>query len=411
MADAARAALVDHIDTAAAPAERLAALRAKFAAGDADLVVLAAAEAAHSVLSYAELAIAEAEAECTAEAEGHARVCAAAPAPSPFRWDAAAEAARLTLLPVWHDDIWAFRKRLESLHWTAQEVTLAGDAADWARASPEERNFLRLQLGFFASADVWVLQNLGENFAQEIGCLEARAVYAAQADQEVTHSEAYALQIEAVLPGAAEQAEVLEAVRTMPVVGRMRDWVARWSGRDRPLGERLAAFAAVEGVLFSASFAALQWLRERAVYPGITAYNTFIARDENVHTEFACLLVRRHLTEAARPAAARVAEIFGEAVAVLDEFVAEALPVALIGMNAALMAQYVRYQADHVMGAMGYPAVFGAPNPFPFMDKLAMNDVCKTNFFEHRSSQYQAPVSRNASALALAPAGGDSDDE
>jgi ribonucleotide reductase beta subunit family protein with ferritin-like domain len=316
---------------------------------------------------------------------------------SAFAWEAG-ERERVALFPIRHPDIWAFRKKLEALHWNAQEVDLTHDKKDWERMSGEQRHFVKMQLAFFATVDIDVLKNLDENFGEEVDCMEARMVYAAQKDQECVHAEAYGLQIEAVMDGA-ERAAVLNAVRTMPVIALMRAWVLRWFDRGVPLGERLVAFAAVEGVLFSASFSALQWLRELNLLPGITDYNSFIARDEGVHTAFACLLARRYLRT--RPAPARARAIFEDIVRVLDAFVEESLPVRLIGMNAGLMCQYVRFQADCVLHDLGYEPAFLATNPFRFMDKLTLNEVAKVNFFEARPTQYQNPSKAGAFLLAV----------
>jgi ribonucleotide reductase beta subunit family protein with ferritin-like domain len=315
-----------------------------------------------------------------------------------FRW-APGEAERETLLPVRHEDIWKFRKTLEALHWVAQEVDLTRDRRDWeTRMTADERHFVAHQLGFFAGADLWVLKNLSDNFGEEVDCLEARAVFAGQADQENTHAEAYVLQAMAVLDGA-ELARVLAAARAMPAVAQMRAWAYRWFDRAIPLGERMVAWAMFEGVLFSASFASLQWLRDRNLLPGITDFNTMIARDEGVHTLHLCLLLREYLIE--RPAAAKVREIVAGAIATLDGFVTESLPVRLIGINAELMKQYVRFQADCVVATMGYPPAYGVANPFESMDKLSLNGVAKTNFFERRALQYQNVSKAGAARLAI----------
>jgi ribonucleotide reductase beta subunit family protein with ferritin-like domain len=317
---------------------------------------------------------------------------------SPFNW-APGEKERLSLRPIRHEDIWAFRKKIEGLHWTAQEVPLEHDMKDWKnRMKEEERRFIKYQLAFFARIDIDVLDNLDENFGAEIDCLEARMVYAAQKDQECTHTESYGLQIEAVMTGT-ERDEVLNAVRTMPIIRKLREWVLRWFDRKLPIGVRLVAFSAVEGVLFSASFCALQWLRERNILPGITEYNTFIARDEGLHTLFTCLLIRRYLAE--RPCQAQAEDIYSSLVKLLDEFVTESQPVPLTGMSAAKMMTYVRFQADSVLLDAGYAALYNVENPFPMMDKLTLNAVAKTNFFERRGNQYQNITVAGQSALAI----------
>ena len=324
---------------------------------------------------------------------------AAMAAPPAFDWSPG-EADRVALFPIRHPDVWAFRKLMEALHWNAQEIDLTRERKDWTtRMTEDQRHFVKMQLAFFATIDIDVLKNLDANFGEEVDCMEARMAFAAQKDQECVHAEGYSLQIEAVMDGAEREA-VLNAVRTMPVIARMRAWVLRWFDRRRfGVGDRLVAFAAVEGVLFSASFSALQWLRELNLLPGVTDFNSFIVRDEGVHTSFTCLLVRRYLR--ARPPQARAEEIFASVVAVLDDFVTESLPVRLIGMNAGLMRQYVRFQADCVLLEMGYEPAFRVENPFKFMDKLTLNEVAKVNFFEARPTQYQNVSRAGQAKLAI----------
>ncbi len=315
-----------------------------------------------------------------------------------FKW-AAGEAERTGLFPIKNPGVWKFRKQIEGTQWTAQEVDLSKDRADWeGRMTEDERKFVRHQLAFFARADIDVLANLGSNFSKEVNCPEAEAFYAAQMHQEWVHAESYALQIEAVMAGA-EREETLNAVRHFPAVAQLREWALTWAHRGAPVGERLVAWAFIEGVQFQGPFCALQWLRERGLLPGITEYNTFIMRDEGLHTLFTCLLVREHLV--ARPSQARAEEIFAGGMAAVDALVADSLPVRLVGINAELMGEYVRHQADRVLAAMGYAPLYQAANPFPFMDKLAFNEVAKTNFFERRPTQYQAVTRPGAARLAL----------
>jgi ribonucleotide reductase beta subunit family protein with ferritin-like domain len=321
------------------------------------------------------------------------------PAEAKFRWDPR-EVGRIAIMPILHEDIWQFRKTLEALHWTAQEVDLTRDAADWARLSQDERDFVSKQLAFFAGADLWVLRGIEEFFSKEVDCLEAKMAYAAQADQECTHTEAYNLQIEAVMSGE-ERDRALNAAENMPAIAKMRDWAYGWMNDSVPTGNRLVAAAVFEGVLFSASFASFQWMRDRNVLPGITEYNALIARDEGIHTLHTGLYVRKYLIE--RPSIKDAQAIFESAIETLDEFIEHSLPVRLIGMNLDLMKQYVRFQANCVYSELGYKGVIyrGAPNPFPTMDKLTLNGIAKTNFFERRGSQYQNVVAPGASRLAL----------
>jgi ribonucleotide reductase beta subunit family protein with ferritin-like domain len=320
-------------------------------------------------------------------------------APSEFLWEQG-EGERLSLRPIRHDDVWAFRKKMEALHWIAQEVDLSRDAADWnGRMSEDQRHFVKMQLAFFSRVDIDVLANLDENFGEEVDCIEARMVYAAQKDQECVHAESYSLQVEAVMRGD-EREEILNAVRTMPIIAKMREWVlGRFDSTRHPLAERLVAAAATEGVLFSASFASLQWLKSQNLLPGITTFNTFIVRDEGIHTSFTCLLVKKYLR--VRPTQGSVSEIFESLVGLLDEFVAEALPVGLLGINSGLMQQYVRFQADCVIADMGYEPLWGVRNPFRFMDSMALNETLKVNFFEHGGTQYQNVSKEGAGLLAI----------
>jgi ribonucleoside-diphosphate reductase beta chain len=326
-----------------------------------------------------------------------AAVFAPAPTASAFRW-APGERGRRRLLPIKHPDLWALRKVIDGSHWTAQEVDIQQDKKDWSCLAPEARHFVKMQLAFFATVDLDVLDNIEDNFAKEVDCLEAKMFYSGQADQEATHTEAYGLQLEAVLTSEEIDA-AFDAAMNLPAIANMRAWIARWIRRDSPLGDRLVAFAAIEGVLFSGSFAALQWLRERNKLPGVTKFNRYIARDEWTHTRFTACLVRSYLVE--RSDQQRVEDIFGSAIAVVDMFITDSLPVVLIGMNATLMKQYVRYQADRILDLMGYNRMFGDANPFPFMDKMLLDDIAKCNFFETVSTQYQEVVTAGASRLAV----------
>jgi ribonucleotide reductase beta subunit family protein with ferritin-like domain len=315
-----------------------------------------------------------------------------------FRW-APGEADRLSLLPIRHPDIWAFRKKIEALNWNAQEVDLTKDKLDWVtRMNDDERHYVKYQLAFFTRVDIDVLDNLDANFGEEVDCLEAKMAYAAQKNQECVHAEAYNLQIEALMSGE-EREEALNAVRTMPIIGRMRAWILTWFDRALPIGDRLVAFGVIEGVMFQGPFAGLQWLRERNLLPGVTEFNTFICRDEGIHTLLDCLIILVYLL--ARPSQERAEAIFASAIELIDYFVEEALPVRLIGMNVELMKQYVRFQADCVLRDMGYLPMYRVGNPFPFMDKLTLNEVAKTNFFEKRATQYQSITKTGATRLIM----------
>lgn len=314
-----------------------------------------------------------------------------------FNW-VEGEKLRKTLYPIKHPDIWEYRKTLEGLHWTAQEVNLEKDKTDWDRMTPTQKLFVSGQLAFFASADIIVLSNLVNNFSKEVDCIEAEMVYAAQMDQECIHAEAYALQIEALIDGP-EKERLLSAITTMSPVIMMHNWVETWMNAGIPVGERLAAFAAIEGVMFSASFCALQWLREKNLLPGVTTFNSFIARDEGIHTLYACMLINKYLAE--RPHKNRIKKIFDSLIAVIDIFIDETIPEGLESMNAPLMKTYVRFQADAVLQDMNYPKLWRVENPFSFMDKLALNEVGKVNFFERIVTQYSGITTEGASKFSF----------
>lgn len=316
---------------------------------------------------------------------------------SAFHW-ASGEGERLSLRPIRHHDIWGYRKKLSALHWDSEEVSTLKDKADWKRMNADQRHFVIMQLAFFSRIDIDILGML-DGLADEVDCMEARQYYIAQEEQECTHADSYAIQIETLTEGA-ERERILNAARTMPIIGLIRTWVVRWIDPQIAIGERLVACAAIEGVLFQSSFCALQDLREKNLLPGIVKFNEFIFRDENIHTEFTGLIVRKYLKS--RPPQDLVHRIFRDLVEnVSDPFVREALPVRMIGMDADLMSQYVRFRADKVLGYMDYAPIYRVANPFRFMDKLELNEINKTNFFEATPSEYQNPIERGASDLLI----------
>lgn len=313
------------------------------------------------------------------------------------------EKDRHALFPLRDPEVWAFYKQLEGLDWTAQEVVMEKDPAQWTGVLTEsERHFYRHVLGFFAVADELVLHNLDENFMAEIKPKEVCYVYGMQLRQEQVHSESYSIQIETLLPTQAERDAAFGSVTTMPVVRAMADWVSTWFDRRVPFGERLAAFAVVEGVLFQAHFASIQQLKERNIMAGLVSYNEFIARDEGMHCSFACFLLRNRLNQP--PPTSRVHEILTSAVRLVDQFMAEALragPVA--GVTLQTMHAYIRHVADSVGQAMGYPPIYEAENPYPEMDKLSLNQSARGNFLEMRTTQYQGITDSEMLRLGLDP--------
>ena len=275
-------------------------------------------------------------------------------------------------------------KKAEASFWTAEELDLSMDHKDWASMTPNERHFIKHVLAFFAASDGIVNENLASNFSAEIQSAEARCFYGFQIAIENIHSEVYSLLIDTYIKDVAEKDRLFNAIETVPCVKRKASWALKWLNRDfASFAERIVAFSAVEGIFFSGSFCSIFWLKKRGLMPGLAFSNELISRDEGMHTDFACLIYSK-LTN--KLGAERVSEIITEAVSIEVEFVSDALPVELIGMNSALMAQYIRFVADRLLVALGCPKVYNATNPFDFMDMISLEG--KTNFFEKRVSEY-----------------------
>lgn len=294
---------------------------------------------------------------------------------------------RFTLYPLQHADVWALYKRQLASFWTAEEIDFSKDREQWNSAlSDDERHFLKHVLAFFAGSDSIVALNLMDNFCREVQVLEAQIAYTFQAAMEGVHSEVYSMMIDTYVSDPREKADIFHNMGGVQSVLLKMRWAQRWSlDADAPFAHRLVAFAIVEGLFFSGAFCAIYWLKERNLLPGLTKSNEFIARDEAMHTEFACLLYSK-LTHT-RLTEAHVHELFRDAVRVETEFINESIPCRLIGMNADLMAEYIQHVADRLLAQLGYAQLFGARNPFPFMDMIGL--LGRSNFFEERVSLYQ----------------------
>lgn len=291
---------------------------------------------------------------------------------------------RFVLFPIQHDAIWRMYKKAEASFWTAEELDLSADVRDWDRLNDGERHFLSHVLAFFAASDGIVNENLAARFYKEVQLPEARAFYGFQIAIEGIHSETYALLLDNLIKDPQERARLLHAIDTVPIVRKKAEWALKWIASSDSFAERLVAYACVEGIFFSGSFCALFWLKKRGLMPGTTFSNELISRDEGLHTDFSCLLysmLRRKLPEA------RVHDIVREALDIEREFVCDALPVDLIGMNSKLMAQYVEFVADRLLVSLGCAKLYGAANPFDFMEAISLQG--KTNFFEKRVGEYQ----------------------
>ncbi len=290
---------------------------------------------------------------------------------------------RFVLFPIQHQEIWSMYKKAEASFWTAEEIDLSHDQKDWEGMNPGEQHFVKHVLAFFAASDGIVNENLAINFIREVQIPEARCFYGFQIMMENIHSETYSLLIDTYIKDSAEKTRLFNAIETVPCVGKKAQWALRWI-RKTSFAERLVAFAAIEGIFFSGSFCSIFWLKKRGLMPGLSFSNELISRDEGLHCDFACLLYGM-LQE--KLSTEKIHEIIGDAVAIEKEFVSEALPVDLIGMNSKMMCQYIEFVADRLITALGHPRLFKATNPFDFMELISLQG--KTNFFEKRVAEYQ----------------------
>lgn len=292
---------------------------------------------------------------------------------------------RFVLFPIKYNDIWEFYKKSEASFWTAEEIDLSQDLTDWNnKLNDNERHFIKHVLAFFAASDGIVNENLAINFLNEVQYPEARCFYGFQIMMENIHSETYSLLIDSYIKDPVEKDKLLHAVDTVPCVGKKADWALRWIGNGT-FAERLIAFAAVEGIFFSGSFCSIFWLKKRGLMPGLSFSNELISRDEGLHCDFACMLYTNHVKN--QLPKEQVTKIITDAVSIEKEFVSDAIPVKLIGMNADLMCQYIEFCADRLLLALGCPKFYNAANPFDFMEMISLQG--KTNFFEKRVAEYQ----------------------
>lgn len=293
---------------------------------------------------------------------------------------------RFVLFPIQYHEIWQMYKKHEASFWTAEEIDLSKDLHDWNnKLNDDEKYFISHVLAFFAASDGIVNENLLERFSAEVQVPEARCFYGFQIMMENIHAETYSLLIDTYIKEAAQRHHLFNAIETIPAIAKKADWAIHWiQDKEATFAQRLVAFAAVEGIFFSGSFASIFWLKKRGLMPGLTFSNELISRDEGLHTDFACLLFS-HLKH--RPSKQRVQDIITDAVTIEQEFLTDALPCALLGMNAALMKQYIEFVADRLLVALGNEKVYKSTNPFDFMENISLGG--KTNFFEKRVGDYQ----------------------
>ena len=291
---------------------------------------------------------------------------------------------RFVMFPIKDEDIWKMYKKQVECFWRAEEIDLSKDAKDWDSLQQEEKFFISMILAFFAASDGIVLENLATRFMNDVQLAEARAFYGFQIAMENIHSETYSILIDSYIKNPEEKSKLFNALEHYPCIKKKGDWAQKWIKDNRTnFATRLIAFACIEGIFFSGAFCSIFWLKKRGLLPGLTFSNELISRDEALHTEFAILLYNKLQKKVPK---ARFYEIVHEAVDIENEFICEALPCRLIGMNAHMMTQYIQFVADRLCVQLGYEKMYNVPNPFPFMELISLES--KTNFFEKRVSDY-----------------------
>ena len=292
--------------------------------------------------------------------------------------------SRFVVFPIQYDDIWSMYKKHVSTYWTVEEIDFSKDGKDWVKLTESEQHFIKNILAFFAASDGIVNENLVLNFMSEIKVPEALAFYSFQNAIETVHSETYSLLIDTYIKEEKEKSRLLNAVETIPCVKKKADWALKWIENDTDnFATRLIAFACVEGIFFSGAFCSIYWLKERGLMPGLTFSNELISRDEGMHTDLAVMLFNKLNKKLNKQ---KVREIVKDAVKIEKEFICEALPCRLIGMNATLMSQYIEFVADRLLQQLGCNKEYFVTCPFGFMEMISLDG--KTNFFEKRVSDY-----------------------
>ena len=292
---------------------------------------------------------------------------------------------RLTIYPIKFQDIWMSYKEMQAANWTAEEVDFTEDYSHYIKLNENEQHFIKMILSFFAASDTIVNMNLEENFTREVQIREAIVTYEFQTAIENVHSECYSLMIDNIIKDPVEKGRCFNALREYDCIKKKAEWALKWiESKSVSFAQRLIAFSIVEGVFFSGSFCAIFWLKKRNLMPGLCDSNELIARDEGMHTNFACLLHKYIIKKVPEKI---IHSMFEEAVEIEREFICESLPCSLVGMNNNLMYQYIKYVADRLLLQLGYNKIWSCSNPFDFMESMSLEG--KTNFFESRPTQYQ----------------------
>lgn len=291
---------------------------------------------------------------------------------------------KFVMFPVQYNDIWEMYKKQVDCFWRAEEVDLSRDLGDWEKLNADEKKFISMILAFFAASDGIVLENLAVRFMGDVQVAEARSFYGFQIAMENIHSEMYSLLIDTYIKDSAEKDTYFRAMNNFPCIQKKADWAKKWIGDNRSsFASRLVAFAAIEGIFFSSSFASIYWIKKRGLMPGLTFSNELISRDEALHTEFAVLLYSKLQKQLPKK---RIHEIIQEATEIEKEFICDAIPCRMIGMNTTLMKQYIEFVADRLCTQLGYDKIYNSSNPFDFMELISVES--KVNFFERTNSEY-----------------------
>lgn len=291
---------------------------------------------------------------------------------------------RFVMFPIKHNDIWEMYKRQVDCFWRSEEIDLSKDLGDWEKLSSDEQHFIKMIIAFFAGSDGLVLENLASRFMNDVQISEARAFYGFQIAMENIHSETYSLIIDTYIRDGEEKARLFNGIENFPCINKKAEWAKKWIADKRSsFASRLVAFAVIEGIFFSGAFCSIYWLKKRGLMPGLTFSNELISRDEALHTEFAVLLYSKLQKKLNKK---RIYEIIKEAVDIEKEFINDAIPCRMIGMNSALMSQYVEFVADRLCLQLGYDKIYNAQNPFDFMELISIET--KVNFFERTNSEY-----------------------
>ena len=290
---------------------------------------------------------------------------------------------RLVIFPINYDDIWAMYKKQVDCFWRPEEIELAKDLKDWDSLTNNERHFISLILGFFASSDGIIMENLATRFLNEVQISEARSFYSFQIAMEAIHGETYSLLIDTLIKDGDERDKLFKSIETFPCIKKKADWALKWIRDDNSFATRLIAFACVEGIFFSGAFCSIFWLKKRGLMDGLCFSNELISRDEALHCEFAVLLYKKLNYKVS---ASIVRRIVKDCVSIEIEFITEALPCRLIGMNAQLMTEYIQFVADRLLLQLGYDRLYNVSNPFAFMELISLES--KSNFFEKKVSEY-----------------------